>query len=64
MAADSVQLRFRSTLGDIGPFPFNDSVLIQAVKEKLLAEWPTGVHKEASPLLELHGPSHNRLPLG
>lgn len=41
MAVDVINIRFRSTSGDVGPFPFSETVLIQALKDKLFAEWPT-----------------------
>lgn len=37
---DTIQVRFRSTSGDVGPFSFNETQLIQALKEKLFQEWP------------------------
>jgi len=40
MTDGQVQLRFRHTAGDIGPISFHDSVSIQQVKEKVVAEWP------------------------
>mmetsp|Transcript_14705 Transcript_14705/g.36645 ORF Transcript_14705/g.36645 Transcript_14705/m.36645 type:complete len:126 (+) Transcript_14705:73-450(+) len=39
-ATDAIQVRFRSTHGDVGPFPFNEQQSIQALKDKLFAEWP------------------------
>ena len=38
-----VQLRFRSTNGDLGPWLFPESTLVHSLRERLLAEWPTGV---------------------
>jgi len=37
---DDIQLRFRSTNGDIGPFLFPDSTLVHNLRERLLVEWP------------------------
>lgn len=36
----SINIRFRHSNGDVGPFTFVESVSVDAVKEKLLAEWP------------------------
>eukprot|EP00798_Chlamydomonas_sp_ICE-L_P023566 gene23566-9090_t len=36
----NVQLRFRHSNGDIGPFTFSESALVESVKETLLAAWP------------------------
>lgn len=41
-AEDSISLRFRHTLGDIGPFQVEPSSSIQSVKEELFSRWPTG----------------------
>ena len=38
----TAQVRFRHTLGDLGPFQFSRASLIGALKDKLLQEWPTG----------------------
>ena len=37
-----VSLRFRHQNGDVGPFSFSTSTTLQAVKQKVLAEWPKG----------------------
>lgn len=34
-------IRFRHTLGDIGPFQFEPSSSIQTVKDSLFTRWPT-----------------------
>ena len=39
---NSISLRFRSTHGDLGPFEFPLSVLVHSIRERLLADWPTG----------------------
>lgn len=36
----TIQIRFRHASGDIGPYNFSESALVETVKEKLLAEWP------------------------
>ena len=38
----SYQIRFRHTQGDIGPFSFGLGASVDDLKQKLLAEWPTG----------------------
>lgn len=38
--AEEIQIRFRHTSGDLGPYTFQDSATIQDVKEKLISEWP------------------------
>lgn len=35
-------IRFRHTLGDIGPFQFDSASSIQSVKDALFDRWPTG----------------------
>lgn len=37
----TLQLRFRHTALDLGPFPFPEGNSIQQVKDKLLTMWPT-----------------------
>jgi hypothetical protein len=41
-AGDVTVLRFRHTLGDIGPLEFDNSTGVQSVKETLFSQWPTG----------------------
>jgi hypothetical protein len=41
MAEDSISLRFRHTLGDIGPFQVEPASSIASVKEELFTRWPT-----------------------
>lgn len=38
--AEDIQLRFRHTAGDLGPYTFQETATIQEIKEKLVAEWP------------------------
>jgi hypothetical protein len=35
-------IRFRHTLGDIGPFQFESTSSVQSVKEELFSRWPAG----------------------
>lgn len=42
MAAAEAVVRFRHTLGDVGPFPFPLSSTISDLKAKLFEAWPTG----------------------
>lgn len=39
----TAEVRFRHTLGDVGPFQFSRASLIGALKDKLLQEWPSGM---------------------
>lgn len=39
-ATETIQIRFRSTNGDVGPFTFTEEQTIQECKDKLFAEWP------------------------
>ena len=39
---DSLNIRFRHTQGDIGPLKLATSTTVQAVKERLLSQWPKG----------------------
>ena len=39
---DSLNIRFRHTQGDIGPLKLPSSTTVQAVKERLLSQWPKG----------------------
>lgn len=34
------QIRFRHVSGDLGPYAFQESVLVQILKDKILSEWP------------------------
>lgn len=38
--AEDLQIRFRHTSGDVGPFVYSDATTVQQLKEKLLADWP------------------------
>ncbi|PNH06568.1 Membrane-anchored ubiquitin-fold protein 4 [Tetrabaena socialis] len=40
MEGDAISIRFRHSAGDLGPFPFSESVSVQTVKDKVFAEWP------------------------
>jgi hypothetical protein len=42
--SDELQIRFRHTLGDIGPFSFEDNSTVQSVKELVFSKWPTGLN--------------------
>ena len=44
----SVQIRFRHSNGDVGPFTFQDSATVESVKEKLFAEWPKGSNSQCT----------------
>lgn len=41
--AEEVSVRFRHTLGDIGPFQLATSSSVQSVKDIVFQGWPTGV---------------------
>lgn len=43
-ATETIQIRFRSTNGDVGPFTFTEEQTIQECKDKLFAEWPKGMY--------------------
>ena len=44
--SDDIDIRFRHMSGtDVGPFRIGGASSVQAVKERLLAEWPKGVRK-------------------
>lgn len=43
MGSEGVDVRFRHTQGDVGPFKFTGSTDVQSLKDKLLIEWPKGV---------------------
>ncbi|KAK9800228.1 hypothetical protein WJX73_001307 [Symbiochloris irregularis] len=40
MGSEGVDVRFRHTQGDVGPFKFTGSTNVQSLKDKLLSEWP------------------------
>lgn len=42
MENEELQIRFRHTLGDVGPISFADSSSIASVKEIVFGRWPTG----------------------
>ncbi len=53
MSSQSTAVRFRHSAGDLGPLIFSPSANIQTVKERLLAEWPRGVHGLLPPRLDI-----------
>ena len=42
MESQEYSIRFRHTLGDLGPFQFDPSTNIQSVKDQLFSGWPSG----------------------
>ncbi|KAG2492692.1 hypothetical protein HYH03_009106 [Edaphochlamys debaryana] len=40
MEDEAIQVRFRHTAGDLGPWTFVESSSVQSLKDKLFAEWP------------------------
>ncbi|KXZ52147.1 hypothetical protein GPECTOR_10g776 [Gonium pectorale] len=37
---EPIAVRFRHTAGDLGPFTFTEETSVQALKDKVFAEWP------------------------
>ena len=58
MSGQSTAVRFRHSAGDLGPLIFSPSANIQTVKERLLAEWPRGVHGLFTPRPGHHMPGN------
>lgn len=52
---DLVDVRFRHTQGDVGPFKVPASTSVQSLKDRLLIEWPKGMPAWAE--LVLQGPA-------
>ncbi|KAG2430676.1 hypothetical protein HYH02_013673 [Chlamydomonas schloesseri] len=40
MEEETINIRFRHSAGDLGPFPFSEATSVQALKDKVFAEWP------------------------
>lgn len=41
--SETFSIRFRPVAGsDLGPYSFPDTATVQAVKDKIFAEWPKG----------------------
>jgi hypothetical protein len=38
-----LNVRFRTTMGDIGPFHFTPATTVAGLKDRLLSEWPKGM---------------------
>ena len=47
--SEDIELRFRHTSGDIGPIKCAGTMSVEAVKEKLLPEWPKGACRVQRP---------------
>lgn len=41
--SEAVQVRFRHTAGDLGPFQFPETASVQSLKDRVFAEWPKGM---------------------
>ncbi len=45
--SEAVQVRFRHTAGDLGPFQFSESASVQSLKDRVFAEWPKGTQRSS-----------------